>query len=72
MYFFVEDDEPLQTNNNIQNRLSNSIKKVPDCEPIYNKRFLTTKIMDENYYRKVFLREYKYTDKKCLNKLPMT
>ena len=59
MYFFIEDDELLEIYNNIWNRPSNSIKKVLDCELIYNNKILITKMMDENYYPKVLLRQYK-------------
>ena len=37
---FIEDDELLDKNNGIWNKMSNSIKKELDCRPIYNKIFL--------------------------------
>ena len=44
--FFIEDGELLERYNSIWNRVSNSIKKEKElnCEPIYNKSFLKTKI----------------------------
>ena len=44
MYFLIKDDDLLETYNDIWNKISNSIKKELDCEPIYNKKFLKTKI----------------------------
>ena len=44
MYFLIKDDDLLETYSNIWNKISNSIKKELDCEPIYNKKFLKTKI----------------------------
>lgn len=64
---FIENDELLESYDNIWNRLRNSIKKILGYEPIYNKQILKTKIMNKNYYPKVFLRECKYTEKKCLD-----
>ena len=37
--FFIEDDQLLKICNSIWNRVSSSIKKELDCEPIYNKNF---------------------------------
>ena len=45
IHFFVIDEELLGKCNGIWNRVSNSIKKELDCEPVYNKKFLKTKIM---------------------------
>ena len=44
MYFLIKDDDLLETYNDNWNKISNSIKKELDCEPIYNKNFLKTKI----------------------------
>ena len=44
MYFFIENDELLETYNNIWSRVSNSIEKQLDFKPIDNKKFLKTKI----------------------------
>ena len=41
--FLIEDDESLKKHD-IWNRFSNSMKKEFDSEPIYNKKFLETKI----------------------------
>ena len=43
MYFSIEDGDLLNEYNNIWNKVSNSIKKELDSEPIYNKIFLKTK-----------------------------
>ena len=37
--FYFEDEKLLEKYNNIKNKVSNSIKMVLDCKPIYNKRF---------------------------------
>ena len=42
MYFLTEDDDLLK--NIIIFEISNSMKNKLDCEPIYNKKFLKTKI----------------------------
>ena len=42
MYFLTEDDDILK--NIIIFEISNSMKNKLDCEPIYNKKFLKTKI----------------------------
>ena len=44
MYFLIEDEELLKKYKDIWNKLSNSIKKEFDSEPIYNIKFLKTKI----------------------------
>ena len=41
---FIEDDELLETYNDILNKIGNSNKKELGCEPIYNKKFLKIKI----------------------------
>ena len=38
IYFFIEDDQLLETYNGIWNKVSNSIKKI-DSEPITRKKF---------------------------------
>ena len=43
MYFLIEDHELLKRYNDIQNKVSNSMKKEFHIEPIYNKIFLKTK-----------------------------
>ena len=43
MYFSIEDGDLLNEYNNIWNKVSNSIKKELDSEPIYNKILLKTK-----------------------------
>ena len=40
MYFSIEDGDLLNEYDNIWNKVSNSIKKELDSEPIYNKIFL--------------------------------
>ena len=40
MYFSIEDGDLLNEYNNIWNKVSNSIKKELESEPIYNKIFL--------------------------------
>ena len=45
IYFFIEDEELLETYNNIWNEIRSSITKELDCEPINSKKFLKTKIM---------------------------
>ena len=44
MHFSIEDNELLKKYNDIWNHVNNSIKKVFDSEPIYDKKFLKTKI----------------------------
>ena len=43
MYFSIEDGDLLNEYNNIWNKVSNSIKKELDSEPIYNKILQKTK-----------------------------
>ena len=45
MYFFIQDEEVLEKHNSISNKVSSIIKKELDCEPIYDKKFLKTKII---------------------------
>ena len=44
MSFLVKEDELLKTYNKILNKVSISIKKEFDSEPVYNEKFLKTKI----------------------------
>ena len=37
--FFIEDDELLETYNGIWDKVSTSIKKEIDCEPMTRKKF---------------------------------
>ena len=43
MYILIDDAELLEKCKGIWNKVSNSIKKELDCEPIYNKTFLKIK-----------------------------
>ena len=38
--FLIEDDEVLKKHNDISNKVSNTMKKEPDIDPICNKKFL--------------------------------
>ena len=49
MYSLIKDDELLVNYNNISNKFSLSIKKELDCELIYSKNFLKTKIKSHGY-----------------------
>ena len=42
--FLIEDEELLKTYNNIWTRVRNLIKKEFDCRPVYNEKYLKTKI----------------------------
>ena len=44
MNVLIRDDDLLKKYIDIWHKASNNIKKELDCEPIYNKRFLNTKI----------------------------
>ena len=44
MYFLIEDDDLLEKNNTIWDKVSADIKKEFDNEPVYNKEYLKTKI----------------------------
>ena len=44
MNFFIKDNDLLKRYNDIWKKVSYSIKKELDCEPIYNKKILKTKI----------------------------
>ena len=43
--FFIEYDELLEKFNGTWEKVCYTIKKVLDCEPIYNKKVLKTKII---------------------------
>ena len=38
MYLFIEGDELLEKHNDVWEKVSNSIKKELDCEPIYDQK----------------------------------
>ena len=44
MYFLIEDDDSLEKYNTIWDKVSAYTKKDFDSEPVYNKKFLKTKI----------------------------
>ena len=44
MSFLIEDHELLEKNNKIWDKVSNSIKKGFDGDPVYNEEYLRTKI----------------------------
>ena len=44
IYFLIEDDELLEKCNTIWDKVSDYMKKEFDSEPVYNKKFLKTKI----------------------------
>ena len=44
MYFLIENDDLLEKYNTIWDKVSTDIKREFDREPIYNKKFLKTKI----------------------------
>ena len=44
MYFLSKNDELLEKYNNIWDKVSADIKKEFDSEPVFNKKFLKTKI----------------------------
>ena len=43
MYFLIEDDELLEKQNTIWDKVSADLKKEFDSDPVYNKEFLKTK-----------------------------
>ena len=63
--FFIEDDELLEIYNGIWNKVSNSIKKELDCEPIYNKTFVKTRIKSYDHEATDF--HYNEIPKVCSN-----
>ena len=44
MYFLIEDDDLLEKYDTIWHKFSTDIKKEFDSEPVYDKKFLKTKI----------------------------
>ena len=44
MNFSIKDDDLLKKYNDVWNKISNDIENEFDCEPIYNKKLLKTKI----------------------------
>ena len=48
MCFLFEDDELWKKYNDIWKKVSSSMKKELDCEPMYNKKCLQTKIKSYN------------------------
>ena len=44
MYFLIEDDELLEKYNTSFEKVSSHVKKEFGSEPVYNKKFLKTKI----------------------------
>ena len=44
MYFLIKNDEFVENYNEIWNKVSNTIKKGFDGEPVYNEKYLRTKI----------------------------
>ena len=44
MYFSIEDDDLLELYNTIWDKVSADIRKEFDCEPVYNKNYLKTKL----------------------------
>ena len=54
MSFLIKDDEVLEKYNKISDKGSNSIKKGFDSEPVYNEKYLKTKI--KSYENKISTR----------------
>ena len=48
MSFLIKDDELLEKNNEIWENVRNSIKKEFDSEPVYDEKYLRTKIKSYN------------------------
>ena len=44
MYFFIEDNDLFKKYNTIWSKFSVDIEKEFDNEPVYNKKFLKTKV----------------------------
>ena len=44
MHFLIFDDDFLEKCNTIWDKVRDNIKKEFDCQPVYNKEFLKTKI----------------------------
>ena len=51
MYFFIEGNQLLEKYNGFWYNVNNSIKEELDCEPMYNKKFLKTKIRSYRFSR---------------------
>ena len=51
MYFLIKDDELLEEYNKIWDKVNNSIKKGFNSEPVYNEKYLKTKM--ESYEGKI-------------------
>ena len=47
--FLIKDDELLEKYNEIWGRVTNSIKKEFDSEPVYNEKYLKAKIKSYNW-----------------------
>ena len=45
-----KDDELLEKHNKISDNVTNSFNKGFDCKPIYNKRYLKTKIKSMQFF----------------------
>ena len=59
MYFLIEDDDLLERDNTVWDKVNADIKKELDSEPVYNKEFLKTKIKSHDvevtdFYEKFF------------------
>ena len=46
--FLIKDDKLLEKNNEIWEKVSNAIKKEFDSNPVYNKKYWSTKIKSYN------------------------
>ena len=49
MYFLIKDEDLIEKCNTILDKVSNDIKKEFDSEPVYDKKFLKTKIKSYCY-----------------------
>ena len=63
MCFLIKDDELLEKNNKIQNKVNNGIRKGVDSEPVCNKKYLKNKIkfyevkINTNFHEDKILKE---------------
>ena len=48
MLFFIKDDELLKKDNEIREKVKNSIEKEFDSEPVYNEKYPKAKIKSYN------------------------
>ena len=48
MFFLIKSDELLEKHNEIWKKIQNSIKKKFDSKPVYNEKYLKTKIKSYN------------------------